>query len=100
MYFADNPRELLEAYVESEEGLSVAGGFAIQVSLVVVEFFALLTSLGPRWCLGSQGGRGLQQRGWVPCCLVFPAPGFASGGRSRLSGNLGHSHPSMPCVRS
>ncbi|KAJ7165473.1 inosine triphosphate pyrophosphatase-like protein [Mycena crocata] len=30
VYFADNPRELLEAYVESEEGLSVAGGFNIQ----------------------------------------------------------------------
>ncbi|KAJ6584958.1 inosine triphosphate pyrophosphatase-like protein [Mycena capillaripes] len=30
VYFADNPRELIEAYVESEEGLSVAGGFAIQ----------------------------------------------------------------------
>ncbi|KAJ7149888.1 inosine triphosphate pyrophosphatase-like protein [Mycena crocata] len=30
VYFADNPRELLEAYVDSEEGLSVAGGFAIQ----------------------------------------------------------------------
>lgn len=31
MYFADNPRELIEAYVESGEGLTVAGGFAIQV---------------------------------------------------------------------
>ncbi|KAJ7107079.1 inosine triphosphate pyrophosphatase-like protein [Mycena epipterygia] len=30
VYFADNPRELIEAYVESGEGLSVAGGFAIQ----------------------------------------------------------------------
>jgi septum formation protein len=33
VYFADNSRELIEAYVESGEGLSVAGGFAIQVSL-------------------------------------------------------------------
>jgi predicted house-cleaning NTP pyrophosphatase (Maf/HAM1 superfamily) len=31
VYFADNPRELIEAYVESGEGLTVAGGFAIQV---------------------------------------------------------------------
>ncbi|KAJ6611150.1 inosine triphosphate pyrophosphatase-like protein [Mycena sp. CBHHK59/15] len=31
VYFADNPRELLESYVESGEGLNVAGGFAIQV---------------------------------------------------------------------
>jgi len=30
VYFADNPRELIEAYVECGEGLSVAGGFAIQ----------------------------------------------------------------------
>ncbi|KAJ7471072.1 Maf Ham1 [Mycena latifolia] len=30
VYFADNPRELIQAYVESGEGLSVAGGFAIQ----------------------------------------------------------------------
>ncbi|KAK7048345.1 Maf/Ham1-domain-containing protein [Favolaschia claudopus] len=30
VYFADNPRELIAAYVESGEGLSVAGGFAIQ----------------------------------------------------------------------
>ncbi|CAK5270316.1 unnamed protein product [Mycena citricolor] len=30
VYFSDNPKELLEAYVESGEGLTVAGGFAIQ----------------------------------------------------------------------
>ncbi|KAF7299030.1 Maf/Ham1-domain-containing protein [Mycena indigotica] len=30
VYFADNPRELLEAYVESGEGRFLAGGFAIQ----------------------------------------------------------------------
>ncbi|KAJ6508808.1 Maf/Ham1 [Mycena sanguinolenta] len=30
VYFADNSRELLEAYVECGEGLTVAGGFAIQ----------------------------------------------------------------------
>ncbi|KAJ7069806.1 inosine triphosphate pyrophosphatase-like protein [Mycena amicta] len=30
VYFADNPPELLKAYVESGEGRSVAGGFAIQ----------------------------------------------------------------------
>ncbi|KAJ7765898.1 inosine triphosphate pyrophosphatase-like protein [Mycena maculata] len=30
VYFSDNPRELIEAYVESGEGLTVAGGFAIQ----------------------------------------------------------------------
>ncbi|KAJ7250889.1 inosine triphosphate pyrophosphatase-like protein [Mycena haematopus] len=30
VYFADNSRELLEAYVECGEGLSLAGGFAIQ----------------------------------------------------------------------
>lgn len=31
VYFAENPRELLEAYVESGEGLDRAGGFAVQV---------------------------------------------------------------------
>ncbi|OSX59116.1 hypothetical protein POSPLADRAFT_1041261 [Postia placenta MAD-698-R-SB12] len=30
VYFAENPRELLEAYVESGEGLDRAGGFAVQ----------------------------------------------------------------------
>ncbi|KAJ7212131.1 Maf-like protein [Mycena pura] len=30
VYFADNSREILQAYVESEEGLTRAGGFAIQ----------------------------------------------------------------------
>ncbi|KAJ7503267.1 inosine triphosphate pyrophosphatase-like protein [Mycena galericulata] len=30
VYFADNPKEVIEAYIESGEGLSVAGGFAIQ----------------------------------------------------------------------
>nr|GAT60334.1 Maf/Ham1-domain-containing protein [Mycena chlorophos] len=30
VYFADSPRELLEAYVESGEGMGLAGGFAIQ----------------------------------------------------------------------
>lgn len=32
VYFAENPRELLEAYVESGEGIDRAGGFAVQVS--------------------------------------------------------------------
>jgi septum formation protein len=31
VHFADNPTSLLEAYVESGEGLDRAGGFAIQV---------------------------------------------------------------------
>ncbi|CAL1715884.1 unnamed protein product [Somion occarium] len=30
VYFADNPRHLLEAYVESGEGVDRAGGFAVQ----------------------------------------------------------------------
>lgn len=30
VHFADNPKELLEAYVESGEGLDRAGGFAVQ----------------------------------------------------------------------
>lgn len=33
VYFADSPRHVLEAYVESGEGLDRAGGFAIQVRL-------------------------------------------------------------------
>lgn len=32
VYFADNSKELLEAYVESGEGIDRAGGFAVQVS--------------------------------------------------------------------
>ena len=31
VYFADNPRHLLEAYVENGEGSDRAGGFAVQV---------------------------------------------------------------------
>jgi len=30
VYFSDNPRHLIESYVESGEGLDRAGGFAIQ----------------------------------------------------------------------
>jgi len=33
VYFADNPRHLVEGYVESGEGLDRAGGFAIQVCI-------------------------------------------------------------------
>lgn len=32
VYFSDNPRYVIEAYVENGEGLDRAGGFAIQVS--------------------------------------------------------------------
>ncbi|KAI0319064.1 Maf/Ham1 [Amylostereum chailletii] len=32
VYFSDNPTHLLEAYVDSGEGLDRAGGFAVQVS--------------------------------------------------------------------
>ena len=31
MYFADNPQHIISAYVDSEEGIDRAGGFAIQV---------------------------------------------------------------------
>jgi len=31
VYFADNPRHIIEAYIESGEGIDRAGGFAIQV---------------------------------------------------------------------
>lgn len=31
MYFADNPQHIINAYVDSEEGIDRAGGFAIQV---------------------------------------------------------------------
>ena len=32
VHFTDNPVSLLEAYVDSGEGIDRAGGFAIQVS--------------------------------------------------------------------
>lgn len=35
VYFADNPKHLIEAYVKSGEGIDRAGGFAIQVCVVV-----------------------------------------------------------------
>ena len=31
MYFADNPEHIISAYVDSEEGIDRAGGFAVQV---------------------------------------------------------------------
>jgi septum formation protein len=34
VYFADNSKELLQAYVESGEGIDRAGGFAVQVSRI------------------------------------------------------------------
>ena len=35
LYFCDNPRYLLESYVDSGEGLDRAGGFAVQVCLML-----------------------------------------------------------------
>jgi len=34
VYFADNPEYLIQAYVDSGEGIDRAGGFAIQVVLL------------------------------------------------------------------
>lgn len=31
VYFADNPKHIIDAYIESGEGIDRAGGFAIQV---------------------------------------------------------------------
>lgn len=31
VYFTDNPKHIIDAYVESGEGIDRAGGFAIQV---------------------------------------------------------------------
>ena len=42
VYFADNPRHILEAYIESGEGIDRAGGFAIQV-----RFFSFAKFLSP-----------------------------------------------------
>ena len=36
VYFADNSPELLNAYAESGEGIDRAGGFAIQVYLILL----------------------------------------------------------------
>ena len=34
VHFADNPEHLIQAYVDSGEGIDRAGGFAIQVVLL------------------------------------------------------------------
>ena len=39
VYFADNPRHILEAYIESGEGIDRAGGFAIQVRFHLLPYF-------------------------------------------------------------
>lgn len=38
VYFADNPEHLIQAYVDSGEGIDRAGGFAIQVVLLLWQF--------------------------------------------------------------
>lgn len=38
VYFSDNPTHLLEAYVDSGEGLDRAGGFAIQVFIYIMRY--------------------------------------------------------------
>ena len=43
VYFADNPRHILEAYIESGEGIDRAGGFAIQVRFFLLPNLCLLT---------------------------------------------------------
>lgn len=57
---------------------------------LLIELLRLLTLLYPGTgrCLGSEGRRGLQQRGRIPRRFLFPAPGFVSGRRPRLSGDL------------
>ena len=41
MHFEDNPKELLEAYAESGEGIDRAGGFAAQVRFVDYPFIKM-----------------------------------------------------------
>lgn len=87
--FADNPYYLLKAYVDSNEGIDRAGGFAIQVSsrppltsLSVGKItdktcfprpFAVCT--GPRLAAGEMHRRRLQQCGRLPlvCFQRVPA---------------------------
>ncbi len=41
VYFADNPKHVVEAYVESGEGIDRAGGFAIQVRFHSLSFLLI-----------------------------------------------------------
>ena len=72
VYFADNPRHLVEAYVDNGEGLDRAGGFAIQVICTSALYLACLT-------FGTQGLGGLLIRkieGDYYNVVGFPAASF------------------------
>jgi septum formation protein len=72
VYFSDNPRRLLEAYVENGEGLDRAGGFAIQVGQNDSNYIFLVLKV-------SQGQGGLLVRkieGDYHNVVGFPAASF------------------------
>jgi predicted house-cleaning NTP pyrophosphatase (Maf/HAM1 superfamily) len=52
VYFADNEQHIIEAYVECEEGIDRAGGFAIQVRhpfFIAYYFYLLMPVMNRVW---------------------------------------------------
>ena len=78
MHFADNPKELLEAYAESGEGIDRAGGFAAQVRFADYPLFlnVELTILfaGPRRFINPQGRWRLSKCRRFPRCIILQIP--------------------------
>ena len=79
VHFADNPKELIEAYVESGEGLDRAGGFAVQVRhYEQIYDVARLTDdrTGSRRRVDSQSGWRLSKRRRIPSRIVLQILGI------------------------
>lgn len=72
VHFADNSDDLLEAYVESGEGIDRAGGFAVQVSPILL---TIISAINPR----TKGLGGILVRkvdGDYQNVVGFPAASF------------------------
>ena len=71
VYFDDNPRHIISAYVESGEGIDRAGGFAIQVRL------PLLPCSSNQRCFQGLGGLLVRKiEGDYNNVVGFPAASF------------------------
>lgn len=90
VYFADNSKQLLEAYVESGEGIDRAGGFAVQVTVTYHVWSHLITAIfkGFRRDAYSKNRGRLSQRRGLPGCILFQITGAFSRGGTSFFGNL------------
>jgi len=82
VYFADSDKKLVEAYVDSGEGIDRAGGFAVQVSLGPFGFvgsgMADVVGAGSWRTTHPQDRRRLPERCRLPRCVVLQVVGDSS----------------------